>query len=95
MFDWLKRKITMEEWRYTCENGHEWKSHSSPGGGVFATKTRCPECGTEICKSDNYVNGEFIGGAIHRAFGLKGKEKDKIMKKLEREEFDAKLRYNR
>lgn len=101
MFDWLFGKRDLKKnppknksiWHYTCENGHEWQSKDSPGGGVFASKTICPECGTEICMSDEYINGEYMGGAIHAGFGLKGKKKEKKLKELDKEAFLAKIKY--
>ena len=83
-------------WHYTCENGHTWVSRESPGGGVFAPSTTCPECYSTICKGDVYRDGNPTGaGACHMAYGLKSIKKEKMLKKLNKEVISAKVRYGK
>lgn len=74
------RKKRGEVWHYECENGHKWKSYSSPTSFYSAEKygmeeTCCPECGSTICKGDVYRNGIKTGmGARHIGFKTKSKK---------------------
>lgn len=78
MFNWLRDIFNKnkEVWHYTCINGHKWKSSQSPCGNAIGgfnlcgdPCTRCPECGTEICKGDVHINGKLTNmGAIHSGF---------------------------
>ena len=82
-------------WHYICENGHKWEDKNSPGGGVFAKLTVCPQCRTEICMGNVYINGEKTQmGALHAAFRLKGKEKENMIKELKKETLLAKIIYD-
>lgn len=58
------RKKNKEIWYYTCENGHKWESYSSPGGSYCEyrfgmERTRCPECKSEVCMGEVYINGLY------------------------------------
>ena len=70
-----KRKERREVWHYTCENGHKWKSNSSPTStfcrdNYGMKETACPKCNSTICMGSVYINGKFANmGAIHCGFG--------------------------
>ncbi len=91
-----ERKKNNEVWHYNCENGHKWESYSSPGGGVYAPATTCPECKSEVCMGDVWINGKKTQmGAIHCAYGLKGKKKENKLKELKKEVFLTKIKYGK
>lgn len=66
-----------EIYHYECQEGHKWKSYSSPTGSYCAGKfgmeeTRCPKCATTICKAMIYKNGVYLNqGTVHEMFGRK------------------------
>lgn len=69
------RKKNNEVWHYICNNGHKWKSYSSPTGSYCRDKygmeeTACPECHSTICMGNVYINGKKTQmGAMHMNFG--------------------------
>lgn len=69
-----ENKKNKEVWHYTCENGHKWKSYSSPTGSFCADnygmkETACPTCRSKICMGNVYKNGKLTGvGACHMGF---------------------------
>lgn len=73
------KKNENEIWHYICQEGHKWKSYSSPkgnaGGGVnlcYEECTKCPICKTEVCMGNVYINGkETQMGAMHCDFKIK------------------------
>jgi len=69
------REKNREVWHYTCENGHKWKSYSSPTGSYCADvfgmeETCCPICKSKITIGNVYINGKKTQmGAMHCDFG--------------------------
>ena len=80
-----ENKKNKEIWHYECENGHKWKSYSSPRGTYVygeSGQTRCPICGTPICRGEVYINGKLTAmGAVHVGFLTKEKPKRKYKKR--------------
>lgn len=73
-----ERKKNNEVWHYTCNNGHKWRSYSSPTGSFCSNKygmseTACPECKSTITMGEVYRNGiKTQMGAIHMDFKENG-----------------------
>ena len=70
MINKIKAEIeNIKEWKYTCENGHKWKSKYFPQGTYLYGKegqTKCPLCKSPICKGEVYINDiKTKMGAVH------------------------------
>ncbi len=82
------RQKNKEVWHYTCENGHKWESYSSPRGTYVygeSGQTRCSVCGSTVTMGEVYINGKKTQmGAMHMAYGLKGKKKEKAFKEADK-----------